>query len=576
MIPEPISLRSCPKAYSVDLDKACSPLDTIKRAQSRLEGSRGEIYAGSRRIDCGRLGIPVFMGICGPKSREIMPTRKQMGKGSSPEQAEASAMMEFMERYAFFSFWQNPDNFIRASWSKAEQIFGSDLIPISEMLLSVKDSLDSRAAREILDLVEWQFYPATNLETGKICWLPLDWFKMLGEFNGSSAGNTNEESLLQGALELVERHVCAIVDRERPELPTIDSTSCKDKRLSELIASFRACGINLTLKDMSLDTGIPTVGAVAWDESTFPDSSEIVFTAGTATSPEKAAIRAITEVAQLGGDFCMNACYEASGLPKFRNLADIEWLLKGPSVRFEDLPDSSSGDIRDELLKVASLLAPINLYGIATTNPELQIPAHYSVAPGLQFRERDKNQSLGLFVGRKLIEEGKDAQSRLETIAKYYPDAHFLSFFAGQMALNAGDTKLAAKKFEHSYKLQPEPDSRSLAAFYAGYSLAMDGAWLEAQSWLQLATQDNPEMKEAYNLLGVACFKLQKYAEAEEYFSNALKIDKGSAMDLANRGVVRKLQGKKSGAISDLENALKLQPDLDFAVKHLEDLVGNA
>ena len=135
--------------------------------------------------------------------------------------------------------------------------------------------------------------------------------------------------------------------------------------------------MNLVLKDFSLGMPLPTVGAIAWDPATFPERSEIVFTAGTASSPAKAAIRAVTEVAQLGGDFCTGACYEASGLPKFTNLDDIAWLLKGDTIQLDDLPSALSDDIRQELLTGVNGLAPINVYAVETTNKDVGVPAHY-------------------------------------------------------------------------------------------------------------------------------------------------------------------------------------------------------
>ena len=46
-------------------------------------------------------------------------------------------------------------------------------------------------------------------------------------------------------------------------------------------------------------------------------------------------------------------------------------------------------------------------------------------------------------------------------------------------------------------------------------------------------------------------------------------------MDLANRGICRKLQGKNEAALEDLRAALELEPDLDFARRHLEELTYN-
>ena len=130
----------------------------------------------------------------------------------------------------------------------------------------------------------------------------------------------------------MERHVCCRIDRERLTTPTIDPHEVDDPTLRDLLAAFEREGIHIMLKDFSLGMPLPTVGAVAWDPATFPARSEIVFTAGTAASPAKAAIRAVTEIAQLGGDFCTQACYEASGLSKFERLEDIRWLLEGPRL----------------------------------------------------------------------------------------------------------------------------------------------------------------------------------------------------------------------------------------------------
>lgn len=570
----PIALKPCPKAYTRDLDKAASPRATVERVMEKLAATGLDIVSGTRRIDRGRLGIPVYLGLCGTDARAIMPTRKQMGKGSSAEQAQASALMELMERFAFFSFWQNPRT-VRATWTQAEAMFGSALIPISEIPLSVHDKMGEPEARELMDVVEWQFYPATNIDSGRVAWLPLDWFRMLGEFNGSSAGNTAEESLLQGVCELVERHVsCAAVRNPRP-LPTIRPESCSDAVFSALVAAFSANNIRLVLKDMSLGMALPTVAALAWDPATLGRSSEIVFTAGTASSPLKAAIRAITEVAQLAGDFCSNACYEASGLPKYTDLAECQWLLEGPKISLEDLPGLENADIYRELRDAARALQPINLYAVETTHPLLEIPAHYCIAPGLEFLERDRNQSLGLFLGRKLAEEAPPASAArgLKILARACPSAHYLPFFQGILALRAGNHNSAYALFRQASECQPDNESTAMATFYAGHTLTLMQKWREALPFLNTAANLEPKMKEYLNLLGVALFKTGNYSDAEAQFDRIIReLDKGSALDLANRGLCRKFQGNASAAAEDLRASLELDPGLDFARKHLEEL----
>ena len=570
----PIELRPCPKAYTRDLDKCVSPRQTIERVRQALAHSGLDVLAETRRVDTGRLGIPVYLSVCGRDARRIMPTRKQMGKGSSAEQAQASALMELMERYAFFSFWEARPHMVTASWREAEQRFGGELMPVEEILRSVDDSLAPEAAREVLSTVRWSFYPATRLADGRTVWTPLDWFKLLGEFNGTSSGNSTEESLLQGLSELVERHVCCHVDRERRETPTIEIQEDDDPVLRSLLDAFARNGVKLILKDFSLGMPLPTVGAVAWDPATFPESSEIVFTAGTAATPAKAAVRAVTEIAQLGGDFCTHACYEASGLSKFERLEDIDWLLRGPVVPLRSLPSVEHDDIKDELLAAIAGLSPLQVYAVETTHPELGIPAHYTIVPGLDFRERDRNQSLGLFVGRKLAEEADEAEAAagLAVLEECCPQAHYLPFFKGMLAMRRGDNAAAHALFAEAAPLQPDDDAFALASFYAGYVLTLDGRWREALPSLEAAFQRCPGMKEYGNLAGVALFKLERYEEAADYFSRVLRIDKGSAMDWANLGMCRKRSGKNDEARECLSTALSLDASLDFARRALDEL----
>lgn len=570
-----IKLQSCPKSYTQDLDKSTSPNETIKNVKTILANLKLDIISETRRIDNGRLGIPVYLSICGNDAKAFMPTRKQMGKGSSSAQAEASAIMELIERFSFFSFWENnSDFFVNASWTEAVNSFSSSVISIENMLKAVNDNLDFSAARTVLDVCTWKFYPATFLKNETITWLPLDWFRLLGEFNGTSAGNSTEESILQGLCELVERHVCSIIDSQRLVTPCVDISTCNDHILQNLFDSFRREGINLILKDFSLNMPIPTVAALAWDNSTFPHSSEIVFTAGSASSPAKAAIRAITEIAQLAGDFCTKSCYEASGLPKFTRLEDINWLLQGPTVSLYSLPSVEAEDIHDELLSALTKISYIDVYSVETTNKLLNIPAHYTIAPGFAFRERDRNQSLGLFVGRKLVEQEDKvtAEKGLKVLSKYYPNAHFLPFFQGMLLLRSQDYQTSHDFFVQSIKLQPDNNSMALANFYAAYTLTLLEKWQKAIPFLEKAHNLCNDMKEISNLLGVSYFKQKNYEKAANIFESILRVDKGSAIDLANLGICHKYMKNYEEAYKYLNAGLSLDPQMEFARQHLKSL----
>ncbi|MHC1701244.1 MAG: YcaO-like family protein [Humidesulfovibrio sp.] len=572
-----LTLKDCFKAYTVDQDKAAPPGETVARVKAVLEQKCPGVLEKTERVDTGRLGIPVYLSICGPAARAVMPTRKQMGKGASPEQAEASALMELVERFSYFSFWADEGNFVRATWSEAEARFGAQLMDIREICASVGDELSPAGARSVMDLVRWRFCPALNVATGKPTVLPLDWFKTLNEFNGSSAGNTSEESVLQGGCELVERHVCAVIDRASPELPTISQDDLADPVLRELCETFRKNGVLLVLKDFSLGLPVPTVGALAFDPRTFPALSEIVYTAGTAASPVKAAVRAVTEIAQLAGDFETGRVYEASGLRKFTEPGQFDWLLGGPVVELSSLPDVEDNNIRVELARLAEGLGAkgYGLYSVDTTRADIQVPANYNLVPGFDFRERTVHRSLGLFVGRKLAEEAEvaEAEAGLAVLAEVAPRAYYLPFFQALLALRQGDLNLAAERFAQAEPLQPGTAERALCAFYQAYALSQDSRWEDCVPHLDRAIGLDAEVKEYFNLRGVARFKAGKYELAKGDFNAVLALDSGSAPDLANLGLCHKFLGQDQEALECLESALRLDPGLDYARKHLNELL---
>lgn len=578
-----IELTPCPKGYVADQDKAVDPAVTLARVRSRLASLSLSILAETRRIDNGRLGVPVFLSVCGADAKAIMPTRKQMGKGASPAQAEASALMELMERYGFFTFWERLPEAVFCTWDEAEARFGASLLPLEQVIAACHDSITVPEARRIMNLRRWTFVPATRIPglggTAELCHVPLDLFRKLGEFNGSSAGNTDVESILQGACELVERHVCCLAEREKLELPGIDIApgAIADPVLADLLDKFRQSGVTVLLKDMSLGMPVPTVGAIAWDPATFPERSEIVFTAGTASSPTKAALRALTEVAQLAGDFNSSACYEASGLPKYACLEEVGWLCAGPLVSLKSLPCVERPDILDELRALASGLEALGfpLYAVATTNPDTLAPSHYSFAPGLCFRERDVNASLGLFAGRMISEEAEseEALRALAVLESVYPAAHFVPFFKGMLALRGDDAEAARQWFALAEERQPDDDSRALAAFYHAYAHTLAGEWEAALPGLTRAARLSPDMKEYQNLLGVCLFKLGRYQEAADRFADIVtRLDKGSVMDIQNLGLCHKFLGNNEKARHYLEAALAIDPGLEAARKHLADI----
>lgn len=565
------------KKYTADADKAVCPEETLARVTQAFNRHGQAILKELKRIDTGRLNIPVYFSYYGTKAREIgVPKRQQMGKGASAVQSQCSALMELAERYSYFGFVNNPDNFVRHTWKEARSRWGEKLISTKEIIKSVGEEISVEQAEKTLDLVKWKFTLATNIHARHEEYVPLDWFKKLNEFNGSSAGNTFEESILQGACELLERHTNALLDRTRPVTPTIDPGSITDPTLKELLARFTRQGIKVKLKDFALGYPAPTIGAVAYDPHTFPQLSEIVFAAGTATTPDKAAIRTLTEVAQLAGDFHTGSNYEASGLPKFTSLKEMDWLIRGETVDISSLPDISHPDMGQELIHLSQGLAAMGyyLYSLSTMHPDLDVPTNFNFIPGFLFRERTPHASIGMFVGRVLAEEidPSSAGDKLEELSRIYPDAFFIPFFRGMIYLRLDKLDQALDSFMHAQAIQPDNESAALNVFYCAYTLSLKGEWKKTLPFLDKAVDLDPLVKEFFNLRGVAYFKQNDFEKAARNFQKALDLDSGSATDMANLGLCYQKKGQNKTAIEMLSKAIELDPTLDYAKKSLDKI----
>ncbi|MBC8178795.1 MAG: YcaO-like family protein, partial [Deltaproteobacteria bacterium] len=354
-----VILEDAYKGYTLDQDKIFSPEETVRRFRDKLREVDLDILEETIRIDNGRLDIPIYFSVCGRDAEETIGTKKQMGKGGTSYQSEASAVMELAERFSFFNFCKNPENFIVDEYENVKD----RALPFEAIAKAVHDDSDELdRAREVFSRLPLKWTIGYNMTRGEEVLIPFDWFFAINEFNGPSAGNCVEEAISQGICEIVERHVSSIVSRDRLKTPAIDLGNLSDPLLVEMIGKYKKIGIKLFATDFSLDMGIPSVGALAYDPTTFPETSEIVWTAGTTPDPQKALSRALTEVAQLAGDFNSGSNYVASGLPKFTDLAQADFIIHPESqVDISALPDISNDNIKVEVENCIAALARINM-----------------------------------------------------------------------------------------------------------------------------------------------------------------------------------------------------------------------
>jgi ribosomal protein S12 methylthiotransferase accessory factor len=573
-----ISLHPCRKEYTYDQDKACTPEATVARFHERLKATNLDVLKEIRRIDNGRLDIPVYFSVCGEDARRIIGNKKQMGKGSTPEQSRASACMELGERFSFFSFLRNPDNFIVGDYAAMEAA-GHPVLAIDTLLASVHDTtLDAKLLRQLLADLPLQWTWALRLSDNAPVLVPFSWFYAINEFNGPAAGNTYEEAVIQGISEVVERHVCALITRHQLATPRIDPDSITDPVAIGLLNKFRANGIELCLNDFSLDTGIPTIGALAWDPSTFPQLSEIVYTAGTTPDANKALIRALTEVAQLAGDFNSGSNYVASGLPKPLSLPEVDHVINTPQmVRLEQVADLKDADIYQEVRNCVAALGKIGMEVLVvdTTHPQLEIPAIYTIIPGAHFRERAMGGNGALFAAKLAAEllEGEQLDRKLAAMQQLLPDAYALPFYRGRNLYEHGLAEAALECFQEALQLSPNAEDLPYLYSYAGCCLRDLERFEEAIEVLRQGLEHDEERPDIYNTLGVCQYKTAQFAGAVDSFQRAVELNPASAIDFANLALNLEQLGETEKAMANYEVALSQDPCITFAAERLAALL---
>lgn len=244
----------------------------------------------------------------------------QSGKGTSRDFALASGYAEFMERLQTdFLYQLDYDDYTM----NLEEFFYSP----NEIYANVKDTINQggKLLSKTIEYIEnedtvydynikeeiekWIFdsplfkqnklvlLPYENMVTKKIDYLPTSFIKHYYFTNGSCAGNTKEEALVQGLSEICERYVSQKVLKEKLALPEIPDEILKQvPELYEIIERIREYNyFNIKIMDASLEEGFPVVAAVLVD--TRYGSYTIRF--GAHPKFEIAFERCITEIFQL-------------------------------------------------------------------------------------------------------------------------------------------------------------------------------------------------------------------------------------------------------------------------------------
>ena len=239
---------------------------------------------------------------------------RSAGKGRTDSQARASGFCEAIERYS--GVFQGDELRERGSFLGMgdRAIHPNDCMNFSEHQYKTREEWNAQCHG-------WfQKVPEPFDQEREIDWTPV-WslthqtFKYLptaycyygypqahapdcwADSNGCAAGNTIEEAILQGLMEVVERDSIALWWYNRLQKPQVDLDSFDDPYVHQLKQYYQQLGRTLWVLDITSDLNIPTFAAIS-SRMDHP-VEDIILGYGTHLDAQLALGRALTEVNQV-------------------------------------------------------------------------------------------------------------------------------------------------------------------------------------------------------------------------------------------------------------------------------------
>jgi ribosomal protein S12 methylthiotransferase accessory factor len=398
-------LSSCRKVYTNDTQRTVSPEETLARVEQLLPAAGITRVADITNLD--RIGIPVFSSI--RPTAGLGAVSVYNGKGATPAEAKVSAMMEGIER---FSAEVNRHDLRVGRFSGIREEEPA-LDPASLVLPPGRNpdapipwvtGYDLGTGEDILVPASAVFHP-----------LPSEYPQLFRtSTNGLASGNTMEEAVFHALMEIIERDAWSLVEATRDTGPLVEEID--DPLAENLLVKFRVAGVDVTIKDITSDIGIPTIAAVS-DDTVLQDPTLLTIGMGTHTSARIAVLRALTEVAQ-------SRLTQIHGAREDTTVADIRkrmgyertkrmnryWFTSSGSRKFSDIPSCDTSDFLDDITLAQKRLREAGLPQVIVVNltrETIGVPVVRVIVPGLEVFAMDQER-----VGRRCHEARNRRLSR--------------------------------------------------------------------------------------------------------------------------------------------------------------------
>jgi putative methanogenesis marker protein 1 len=385
-----MQLSSCKKTYNNETQRAV-PLDaTLARIEPLVPAVGITRVADITNLD--RIGIPVFSCIR-PTAMDGAITVYN-GKGATVEESRISAIMEGIERYSS----ELHDRRIHLApyqemLARGRVIDPGDLIlpelADPDRLMPWTEGFDIVNNREVFLPAHAVFHP-----------LPRNY---MGPFrtntNGLASGNTFEEAVFHALSEVIERDAWSLVEACRDTGPCV--TGITDPDIQEMQEKFAKAQVEVMVRDITSDVGIPTMAAVA-DDVLLKDPMLLTIGIGTHTCARIAVMRALTEVAQ-------SRLTQIHGAREDTTLAELKkkigyerakringyWFRDNGRVDYSTIRSTDTDDFKKDIDNIIVALEKQGMDRVIVvdlTREEIGVPVVRVVVPGLEVFAMDQER----------------------------------------------------------------------------------------------------------------------------------------------------------------------------------------
>jgi oxazoline/thiazoline synthase len=419
----PPVLQSRPKGFSTDGGhRSISPAETFQQLEPQISPITGIIssltpphgWAQQQELTPAYLSYGIFSDW----SQDLDSLRRSLsrsasGKGKSDIQAKVSALGEAIEHYA--GGFQGDECRIRDRFNNLAQ----SIHPNACMLFSDRQYQNRELGSANSSHLTWvpkPFDPEQEIEWSPVWSLSDDRPRYLptaycyygyarqhqieftrADSNGCAAGNTLEEAILQGFLELVERDSVALWWYNRLSKPAVDLAAFNEPYFQALLDFYQQHHRDLWVLDLTGDLNIPTFAAISRRNDRAVEN--IILGFGTHLDPQIAILRALTELNQSLPAVLFNKyeqsrayrdCYpEALAWWQTATIENQPYLIPDRTVKAKtpaDYPHTWSDNLETDVMNCVNLAQSKGLETLVLdlTRPDVGLAVVKVIVPGLR------------------------------------------------------------------------------------------------------------------------------------------------------------------------------------------------